>query len=287
MDLIQQEFQSLSAEDQEMLVENPIMRDMFSETWSKEFRLPLEEVSASISQIIAKREGDVAAVFTPKVVVKEVSPQGTYYELMSWHERDIVNPLCEALWRRSVVEGGVSYEESQSLSPSTEDLEPFRRQVFQIIRNSPLSPPRPPELIYGLSTRAQERRAKLLRSFSRVLGQNKDGLSKTQLLTMLNKDNGSWRGVADEVLEYMLQTGKAIKTGTIYYSTNHAPIERENSYHRLVYEYLSTHGPCSVSTILSHMGYNNSKGRQKMRQILQQLQDEGFVSSEGRKWKVC
>ena len=40
MDLIQQEFQSLSVEDQEMLVENSVMREMFSETWAKEYNLP-------------------------------------------------------------------------------------------------------------------------------------------------------------------------------------------------------------------------------------------------------
>jgi len=288
MDLIQQEFQSLSVEDQEMLVENSVMREMFSETWAKEYNLPLEDVLSSITSIVAKLNGDLEEVFAPKVVISTKPPvQKTYYELMDWHDKEIVEPLALAFWRKSLVESGLTYSQAQLQTPVNSDLDVYRRQVMQMVRNSPMAAPRPPELIYGLSTKAQERRARLLRSFTRVSGQVPEGMSKTQLLHKLSEDNGSWRGVADEVLDYMLQTGKAVKVGTVYYSTNHAPLERENSYHRLVYEYLSVNGACSVTTLLNHMGYNNSKGRKKIRQILHQLYEEGYVVPEGRKWKVC
>ena len=288
MDLIQQEFHRLSADDQEMLMENSVMRDMFSETWAQEFDLPVEEVLSTITSIMAKVTGDLEEVFAQKVVVSKKAPvQKTYYELMDWHDKEIVEPLALAFWRKSLVESGLTYSQAQLQNPVSADLDIYRRQVMHMIKNSPMSAPKPPELIYGLSTKAQERRARLLRSFTRVLGQVSDGMSKTQLLHKLSKDNGSWRGIADEVLDYMLQTGKAVKVGTLYYSTNHAPLERENSYHRLVYEYLSTNGACSVTTLLNHMGYNNSKGRKKIRQILHQLYEEGYVVPQGRTWKVC
>jgi hypothetical protein len=286
MDLIQQEFHRLSSDDQEMLMENSVMRDMFSETWAQEFNLPVAEVLSTITAIMAKVSGNLEEVFSSKIVVAKKPVQKTYYELMDWHDKEIVEPLALAFWRKSLVESGLTYSQSQLQNPVSTDLDIYRRQVMHMIKNSPMSAPKPPELIYGLSTKAQERRARLLRSFTRVLGQVPDGMSKTQLLHKLSKDNGSWRGIADEVLDYMLQTGKAVKVGTIYYSTNHAPLERENSYHRLVYEYLSANGACSVTTLLNHMGYNNSKGRKKIRQILHQLYEEGYVVPQGRKWKV-
>lgn len=287
MDLIQQEFHRLSADDQEMLMENSVMRDMFSETWAQEFNLPVVEVLSTITAIMAKVSGNLEEVFSSKVVVAKKPVQKTYYELMDWHDKEIVEPLALAFWRKSLVESGLTYSQAQLQNPVSTDLDIYRRQVMHMIKNSPMSAPKPPELIYGLSTKAQERRARLLRSFTRVLGQVPDGMSKTQLLHKLSKDNGSWRGIADEVLDYMLQTGKAVKVGTIYYSTNHAPLERENSYHRLVYEYLSANGACSVTTLLNHMGYNNSKGRKKIRQILHQLYEEGYVVPKGRKWEIC
>ena len=287
MDLIQQEFHRLSADDQEMLMENSVMRDMFSETWAQEFNLPVAEVLSTITAIMAKVSGNLEEVFSSKVEVAKKPVQKTYYELMDWHDKEIVEPLALAFWRKSLVESGLTYSQAQLQNPVSADLDIYRRQVMHMIKNSPMSAPKPPELIYGLSTKAQERRARLLRSFTRVLGQVPDGMSKTQLLHKLSKDNGSWRGIADEVLDYMLQTGKAVKVGTIYYSTNHAPLERENSYHRLVYEYLSSNGACSVTTLLNHMGYNNSKGRKKIRQILHQLYEEGYVVPKGRKWEIC
>ena len=216
MDLIQQEFHRLSADDQEMLMENSVMRDMFSETWAQEFNLPVAEVLSTITAIMAKVSGNLEEVFSSKVVVAKKPVQKTYYELMDWHDKEIVEPLALAFWRKSLVESGLTYSQAQLQNPVSADLDIYRRQVMHMIKNSPMSAPKPPELIYGLSTKAQERRARLLRSFTRVLGQVPDGMSKTQLLHKLSKDNGSWRGIADEVLDYMLQTGKAVKVGTIY-----------------------------------------------------------------------
>ena len=62
MDLIQQEFHRLSADDQEMLMENSVMRDMFSETWAQEFNLPVAEVLSTITAIMAKVSGNLEEV---------------------------------------------------------------------------------------------------------------------------------------------------------------------------------------------------------------------------------
>jgi hypothetical protein len=288
MNLVQDEFNRLSGEDQEMILENPIMREMFSETWSTELGLPLTDVLLAITQLVAKRTGNLEEVFTPKVVSPPKSNvQNQYYELMDWHEAAVVEPLTLALWHKELVESGMTYAQSIIAVPDDEDLSRCRSQALSTLKGSAWAVPKPPQLIYGLSLRAQERRARLLSSFTRVLSQHIDGLSKTQLLSSLNKDNGSWRGIADEVLEYMVQTGKAVRVGTIFYSTNHAPLERENSYHRIVYEFLVTNGSSSVTTLLKHMGYNNSKGRKKIREVLHQLYEEGYIITKGRKWETC
>ena len=93
MDLIQQEFHRLSSEDQEMLIENSVMRDMFSETWAQEFDLSVAEVVSSIASIMAKVNGNLDEVFAPTVVVSKAPVQKTYYELMDWH--DILKPNCK------------------------------------------------------------------------------------------------------------------------------------------------------------------------------------------------
>ena len=109
-------------------------------------------------------------------------------------------------------------------------------------------------------------------------------ISKTELLRNIGKDNSSWRVVCNVVLEYMISRGILIMSERkYYYATKYN--NREHGYHRKIYE-LIVDSPQSKTSILKEMGYNNTKGRQKLSNALEQLSIEGMIIRQGGSWVI-
>jgi hypothetical protein len=68
-----------------------------------------------------------------------------------------------------------------------------------------------------------------------------------------------------------------------YYATKYN--NREHGYHRKIYE-LIVDSPQSKTSILKEMGYNNTKGRQKLSNALEQLSIEGMIIRQGGSWII-
>ncbi len=90
--------------------------------------------------------------------------------------------------------------------------------------------------------------------------------------------------MCEEVLKYMESREIIIKQNRKYFyaKTFHS---REHGYHREVYELLIEEA-LSKTAILNIMGYNNTKGRLKLSNALNQLMIEGLVQTDGRRWSV-
>ena len=89
----------------------------------------------------------------------------------------------------------------------------------------------------GESYKVREKRALLRMSIMTVI-RNTQGISKTQILRDIKKDNGSWRGRAQDALEELESQNLIIKVGSKYYNQGDL-MARENTYHRKVYDIMA------------------------------------------------
>ena len=112
--------------------------------------------------------------------------------------------------------------------------------------------------------------------------QKNNGLSKTYMLKEIKKDNPLWRKLAHDVLEYMVDRDLIIKISNKYYLTN-TLLEKENTFHRKVYDYVCK-GPITISSLLFNLNYRNPKGKTKLLSVLSLMEGEGMIYREGNKW---
>tara|TARA_R110002020_G_scaffold475894_1_gene713813 strand:+ start:2865 stop:3521 length:657 start_codon:yes stop_codon:yes gene_type:complete len=133
----------------------------------------------------------------------------------------------------------------------------------------------------GESFKIKEKKAQLMNKFLELL-QNDNGLSKTSMLKVIKKDNPLWRNLANDVLEYMVDRDLIIKISNRYYLTD-TLLEKENTFHRKVYDYICK-GPITISTLLFNLNYRNPKGKSKLLSVLSLMENEGMIYKEGNKW---
>ncbi len=133
----------------------------------------------------------------------------------------------------------------------------------------------------GESFKIKEKKAKLMNKFLELL-QKDNGLSKTYMLKEIKKDNPLWRKLANDVLEYMVDRDLIIKISNKYYLTN-TLLEKENTFHRKVYDYVCK-GPITISSLLFNLNYRNPKGKTKLLSVLSLMEEEGMIYRDGNKW---
>ena len=132
----------------------------------------------------------------------------------------------------------------------------------------------------------RRKKAALLDEVIEVLEVAEKGLAKTEILRQLKKDNGTWRPITQEVLNYLLTKGTIVKVGCRYYLSN-GLLKREASFHKRVYDVISQNMLVSKSFILNRLRYRNPSGNSKLNEALSIMEEEGFIeeSIEGR-WNV-
>ena len=75
---------------------------------------------------------------------------------------------------------------------------------------------------------------------------------------------------------YLCFTQRARKINDKYYHITKAPTIYETDIHRRVYEALCD-GKSSVSAIAKHISYDNTRGRKRVKTILNLLESEGLI----------
>ena len=137
----------------------------------------------------------------------------------------------------------------------------------------------------GESYKLREKRALLRMSIMNVIS-NSQGVSKTQILRNIKKDNGSWRGRAQDALDELEAQNLIIKVGSKYYNQGDL-MARENTYHRKVYDIIVENGPVSKSKILTLLKYRNPNGLKKLIPVLEMMKEEELIEDvRGVKWIV-
>ena len=287
-------FNQLSERQRKLVLETPTLLDAFCIEASDKIGVDIDILRAHLMKLDAYAKGEVDRVVKLSNSVEVIKDKGMrLIERQSdrelWYNQMIVAPLVEALTIRELMDEGKSFEDSLTLlsEDKCEDVKAdAKRRVIGARDLSSLV--KKPTLVRwddGSSRLEREKKATLYHEILNIMKDDDgSGHTKTELLRILRKDNSSWRTMCDEVLKYMESREIIIKQNRKYFyaKTFHS---REHGYHREVYELLIEEA-LSKTAILNIMGYNNTKGRLKLSNALNQLMIEGLVQTDGRRWSV-
>lgn len=137
----------------------------------------------------------------------------------------------------------------------------------------------------GESYKKRERKGILMNRIYEVLESSEGGETMTGILLSMGKNNGHWRPIAKNILNYMHSKGDVVKVGSQYYLRK-SNIHRESEFHRIVFKEVLANGPISTSSILINIGYRNPKGYAKIRPVLDMMVEEGFIRHENKRWHI-
>ena len=112
---------------------------------------------------------------------------------------------------------------------------------------------------------------------------SKYGLSKTELLKKMRKDNSHWRPLLTLWLDEMLMDKLLKKEGHRYFSPQISLESRERRLHRLVFESLETES-LSTTVIAKKVGYGGGGKRNLVINVIKDLHDDGYIKCLGVKW---
>ena len=187
-------------------------------------------------------------------------------QYIDWHNEMVLMPQAKALVVRAKMENGMSYQMAQDSIDESE----LRTIMQMLISKKRCFFPRPE------TVNTDDKKESLLLTEIENLLQQKSPLNKTQILTILGKDNQSYRDTANNVLYYLCFTQRARKVNDNYYHITKAPTIYETDIHRRVYEALCD-GKSSVSAIAKYISYDNTRGRKRVKSILSLLESEGLI----------
>ena len=137
----------------------------------------------------------------------------------------------------------------------------------------------------GESYKKRERKGILMNRIYEVLESSEGGETMTGILLSMGKNNGHWRPIAKNILDYMHSKGDVVKVGSQYYLKK-SNIHRESEFHRIVFKEILSNGPISTSAILNNIGYRNPRGYAKIRPVLDMMAEEGFIRHEDKRWHI-
>jgi len=298
MDTLIQEIDALSNAQREAIFSSPSIRDGFSRQISSKLEMGYEIIKAEIEKYVAKHTKDIKKVINitkaQDVQVLNMSQIEMQREKMIWYESMVVEPLAKALAANRYLELGYAVKDFEIIEFA--DLEPYRRKIRNIDDVSYiLKYPDIDNWDNGESRKTKERKVILYDGFIEHLNKTDIPISRSTMLKGLGMDNNSNRKLADDVLNYLVGTGKIIKFARKYVLMREQQ-QGETEIHRYVYE-LIAEKPISESNIIKQINNNeytkgfgicmNKKGRIKLRkEILIPLQANGLIVKESTKWAI-
>mgnify|MGYP001477893769 CR=1 FL=1 len=273
LELVRQKFHALPSSAQQQINESDSFRVMFIEEVSKELDMSPDEIGGYLSIVVAASNQDLDSLLEMVSIggvqeegIRQMAEADNNRQYIDWHNEMVLLPQAKALVVRAKMENGLSYNQAKD-SINEEEL----RSVMQmLISKKRCFFPRPENV-----EKKDKKESLLLTEIENLLEQ-KSPLNKTQILTILGKDNQSYRDTANNVLYYLCFTQRARKVNDKYYHISKAPTIYETDIHRRVYEALCD-GKSSVSAIAKHISYDNTRGRKRVKTILNLLEVEGLI----------
>tara|TARA_B100000073_G_scaffold339384_1_gene337726 strand:+ start:726 stop:1598 length:873 start_codon:yes stop_codon:yes gene_type:complete len=273
LEVVRQKFHALPSSAQQQINESDSFRVMFIEEVSKELDMSPDEIGGYLSIVVAASNQDLDSLLEMVSIggvqeegIRQMAEADNNRQYIDWHNEMVLLPQAKALVVRAKMENGLSYNQAKD-SINEEEL----RSVMQmLISKKRCFFPRPENV-----EKKDKKESLLLTEIENLLEQ-KSPLNKTQILTILGKDNQSYRDTANNVLYYLCFTQRARKVNDKYYHISKAPTIYETDIHRRVYEALCD-GKSSVSAIAKHISYDNTRGRKRVKTILNLLEVEGLI----------
>ena len=273
LEVVRQKFHALPSSAQQQINESESFRVMFIEEVSKELDMSPDEIGGYLSIVVAASNQDLDSLLEMVSIggvqeegIRQMAEADNNRQYIDWHNEMVLLPQAKALVVRAKMENGLSYNQAKD-SINEEEL----RSVMQmLISKKRCFFPRPENV-----EKKDKKESLLLTEIENLLEQ-KSPLNKTQILTILGKDNKSYRDTANNVLYYLCFTQRARKVNDKYYHISKAPTIYETDIHRRVYEALCD-GKSSVSAIAKHISYDNTRGRKRVKTILNLLEVEGLI----------
>lgn len=136
----------------------------------------------------------------------------------------------------------------------------------------------------GMDRATRERSMVLLKIVQQAINKHPYGITKTQLLKVIRKDNSHWRTEIEMFIGYLLEDNLIQTDGKSYYPTNVIVKSRERKMHRIIFELLSE-SPLTLTDIYMRTGCNGGKSRNYVKGALQDLKNEGYIVQENSRWK--
>ena len=286
MDYLVSVFDNLSERQKSLIVSNKDMFRAFCEDISYEHNLEIDEVINQVNDYLKHKLDNT--IFTnaesKKINTKELSYLEMNRQYSIWHKQMVSEPLVKAILFKKYISKGYSLEEIQCFQFDEGDIKYAHEILNKLTDNFDLKKPQVISWESGGDRKDRKKKADLYIQILNLLEVNKVGMSKTDLLRTLKKDNGSWRQVSKEVIDYLLAKGLVMKINKKYYLSKNIS-EKETPYHRQVYVSISDE-PKSVTKILKELGYNNKRGRDRLIKVLEVMQQYDYVEKVGTRWSV-
>jgi hypothetical protein len=286
-------FNELSESQRKLVLETPTLLNAFCAEASEKIGVDVEVLRSHLNKLDALVNGEVDRVVRLTKSVEVVKDKGMQLierqgERSQWYEDLVASPIAKALAVRELMDEGVGYDEAICQIESDSENLHLKKAEKRVSMSNDLSVYlMKPTLINwddGTGQREREKKATIYHEILNLIRGKPNGLSKTEMLRGMRKDNSSWRLVCGGVLDYMVSRDILIRNNRKYYSasTYHG---REHGYHRTIYE-LIVDSPQSKTSILKIMGYNNTKGRLKLTAALDKLCIEGLIENRNGMWGI-
>jgi hypothetical protein len=136
----------------------------------------------------------------------------------------------------------------------------------------------------GMARSERDRTMNLLNHIDSVVQKNPQGLTKTQLLNLMRKNNSHWRAEIGTLLAYLVADNVVLTDSKKYFPYNVVIKSRERELHRRIYELLSN-GSMNMTQIYIKTGTNGGKSRKYVREAIMDLNNEGYIVQENRRWR--
>jgi hypothetical protein len=286
MDYLVSVFDNLSERQKSLIVSNKNMFRAFCEDISYEHNLEIDIVITQVNEYLKNKLDNT--IFTnpktKKMNTKELSYLEMNRQYSIWHKQMVSEPLIKAILFKKYISKGYSVEEIQCFQFDEGEIKYAHQVLNSLTDNFELRKPQVISWESGGDRKDRKKKADLYIQILNLLEDNKMGMSKTGLLRALKKDNGSWRKVSNEVIDYLLSKAIVIKINKKYYLSKNIS-EKETPYHRKVYESISEK-PKSITKMLKELGYNNKKGRERLLKVLDVMKQYDYVEKVGTKWSV-
>jgi len=286
-------FNELSETQRKLVLGTPTLLDAFCADASKKIGVDIETLKMHLNKLDAYAKGEAERVVKLEKSVNAIKDKGLRLielqgEKNKWYETMVLEPMVRALAVRELMDEGRTFQDANEKIDSKYGETYLAKARRMLERKSDITPLiRKPTLLSwddGTDRKNREKKATIYHEILNHLKGNNQGISKTQLLRNIGKDNSSWREISNVVLEYMVSRDILVHVNRKYYYAQNYN-NREHGYHRKIYELIAD-APQSKTSILKVMGYNNAKGRKKLSHALDQLAIEGLIVNDGGTWCV-